>query len=76
MPHPGQFTPVKRPVPIVQEAEGPMGWSWQVRKISSPLRFHLRTVQPVASRYTDWVIATQYVLGEFETNMIRSHDLN
>jgi len=76
MPQPGHFTPGMCPLPIVQEAEGPMGWSWQVRKISPPLRFHLRTVQPVASRYTDWAIATQFVLGEFKTNKIKSHDLN
>jgi len=48
------FTPGKDPVPIVQE----VGWtqvrSGQVRKISPPPGFEPRTVQPVASRYTDW----------------------
>ena len=32
------------------------GRSGRVRKISAPPGFHPRTVQPVASRYTDWVI--------------------
>jgi hypothetical protein len=32
---------------------GPQGRSGQVRKISPPLEFDPRTVQPVASRYTD-----------------------
>ena len=35
---------------------GPQGRSGQVRKISPPLGFDLRTAQPVASRYTDWAI--------------------
>jgi hypothetical protein len=39
------------PVPIVQEAG-----SRRVRKISLPPGFDPRTVQPVASRYTDWAI--------------------
>ena len=43
--------PGKDPVPIVQEAG-----SGGVRKISPPLGFDPRTVQPVASRYTDWAI--------------------
>jgi hypothetical protein len=46
-------TPGKDPVPIVQEA-GPQGRSGQVRKISPSLEFDPQTVQPVASRYTDW----------------------
>jgi hypothetical protein len=33
---------------------GPQGRSGRVRKISSPPEFDPRTVQPVASRYTDW----------------------
>jgi len=51
-PRPGRFTPGK-PVPIVQEAgraSEPVG---EVRKISPPPEFDPRTVQPVASPYTD-----------------------
>ena len=40
---------------------GPQGRSGQVRKISPPPPgFNPRTVQPVASRYTDWAIAAHY----------------
>ena len=55
MPRP-LFTPEKVPVPIIQKA----GWSprpiWTgAEKLASP-RFDPRTVQPVASRYTDYAI--------------------
>ena len=52
-PRPGRFTPGKDPVPIVG---GPQGRSGRVRKISPPPGFDPRTVQPVASRYTDYAI--------------------
>jgi hypothetical protein len=50
------FTPGKDPVPIVQET----GWSPVANldrcgKSRPSLGFDSRTVQPVASRYTDWV---------------------
>jgi hypothetical protein len=35
---------------------GPQGRSGRVRKISPAPGFDPRTVQPVASRYTDWAI--------------------
>jgi len=35
---------------------GPQTQSGEVRKISPPPGFDPRTVQPVASRYTDWAI--------------------
>jgi hypothetical protein len=35
--------------------QGPSGWVW---KISPPPTFESRTVQPLASRYTDWGIPT------------------
>jgi len=39
-----------------------MGWSGQVRKISSPPGFNHRTVQPIASRYTDYASQpTKYI---------------
>ena len=52
-PRPGRFTPRKDPVPTVQEAGWVPGRSGEVRKISPPPGFDPRTVQPVASRYTD-----------------------
>ena len=35
---------------------GPQGRSGRLRKISPPPGFDPQTVQPVASRYTDWAI--------------------
>ena len=55
------FTPRKDPVPIVQGLGGPQGQSGQVRKILSIQGFDPQTIQPVASRYTDW--ATQPTIG-------------
>ena len=43
--------------PLYRRLGGPQGRSGQVRKISPPPGFNPRTVQPVASGYTDWAIA-------------------
>ena len=48
------FTPGKDPVPMYRRLGGPQSRSGQVRKISPLPGFDLRTVQPVASRYTDY----------------------
>ena len=52
----GRFTPRKDPVLII----GEVGWTsvpvLMGQKISPPLGFDSRTVQPVASRYTDWAV--------------------
>jgi hypothetical protein len=42
-----------RRYPLYRRLGGPQGWSGRVRKISPPLGFDPRTVQLVASRYTD-----------------------
>jgi hypothetical protein len=52
-PRPGRFTPRKDPVPIVQEAGWAPGPVWRCAKNLAPTGFDPRTVQPVASRYTD-----------------------
>jgi hypothetical protein len=53
-PRPGRFTPEKETrYPLYRRLGGPQGRSGRVRKISTPLGFDPRTVQPVASRYTD-----------------------
>jgi hypothetical protein len=52
----------KDPVPIVQEAGWPQGRSRQVRMISPPPGFDPRTVQPVASRYTDYATRPARIL--------------
>jgi len=43
--------------PLYRRQGGPHGRSGRVRKISPPPGFDPRTLQPVASRYTDWAIA-------------------
>jgi hypothetical protein len=45
--------PGKARYPLYRRLGGPQGRSGQVRKISPPPGFDPRTVQPIASRYTD-----------------------
>jgi len=40
--------------PLYRRLDGPQSQSEGVRKIPPPPGFDLRTVQPVASRYSDW----------------------
>jgi len=42
--------------PLYTRLGGPQGRSARVHKISPPPGFDPRTIQPVASRYTDWAI--------------------
>jgi hypothetical protein len=69
MPCPSSFTTGKRPVPIVQEG-GLQGQSGQVQKVSHPLGFNPRTVQPIAHHCTAYAIS---VHGEYMTR--RKYDL-
>ena len=48
------LSPGKTRCPLYRRMIGPQGRSGQVRKISPLPRFDSRTVQAVASRYTDW----------------------
>ena len=48
------FTSGKDPVPIVQEAGWAPGPVWTGAENLAPTGIHPRTVQPVASRYTDY----------------------
>jgi hypothetical protein len=48
------FTPGKDPVPIVQEAGWTPGPVWSGAENLTPLGFDPLTVQPIASRYTDY----------------------
>jgi hypothetical protein len=58
---PGRFLPLgKTRYPLYRWLGGPQGQSGQVRKISPPPGFDHRTVQPVASRYTDWATGPTY----------------
>jgi hypothetical protein len=54
MPHPDRFTPRKDAVTIVQEAGWTQGRSGWAQKILSPPGFNPRTIQPVASCYTNY----------------------
>jgi len=70
------FTPGKDPVPIVQEDGWAQGRPRQVRKISPPPGFDPRTVQPVASRYTDWATRPMDFLDKFSKNPQMSYVMN
>jgi len=54
------FPPRKTRCPLYRRLGRPQGRSGRVRKTSPPPGFCPRTVQPVASRYTDWAIPALY----------------
>jgi len=51
---PVAWPPGKTRYPLYRRLCGPQGRSGRVFKISPPPGFDPRTIQPVASRYTDW----------------------
>ena len=53
---PAVSPPEKTQYPLYRRFGGPQGRSGQVWKISPPMGFDPRTVQPIASHYTDWTI--------------------
>ena len=53
---PAALPPGKTRYPLYRRLAGPQGRSGRLRKISPAPGFDPRTVQPVASRYTDWAI--------------------
>ena len=53
--------PGKARYPLYRRLGGPQCLSGRVRKNLSPPGFDPRTVQPVASSYTDWAIPTPYM---------------
>ena len=62
--------PGKTRYPLYRRLCGSQGRSGQVRKISPPPGFDSRTVQPVASRYTDFATRPTFTLKnslKFET---------
>ena len=63
-PHaPAVLAPGKTRYPLYRRLGGPQGRSGQVRNISPAPGLDPRTVQPVASRCTDWAIAAHpYIL--------------
>jgi hypothetical protein len=67
---PAALPPGKTRYPLYRRPGGPQGQSGNVRKISPPPGFDPRTVQSVASRYTDcaipahfWSIRTKFFTG-------------
>jgi len=60
------FTPGKDPVPIVQEAGWAPGPVWTGAENLVPTGFDPRTVQPVASRYTEY--ATRPTLNQINAD--------
>ena len=68
-PRPGRFTPGKGTwYPLCRRLGEPQDRSKHVQKTSSPPGFDPRTVQPVASRYTDCAIPVQVTLLYFVLN--------
>ena len=55
---PAALPPGKTRYPLYRRLGRPQGRSGRMRKMSPPPGFFPRTVQPVASRYTDWAIPT------------------
>ena len=53
---PAALAPGMTQYPLCRRLGRPQGRSGRVRKISPPPGFDPRTLQPVASRYTDWAI--------------------
>jgi len=72
---PGRFTPWKQTrYPFYRRMDGLQGSSGRVRKISLPSGFDPRTVQPLASRYTDcsamwYVIVCRCRLSMYHTQI-------
>jgi hypothetical protein len=61
VPHPGRLTRRKETrYPLYRRLGGPQGRSGWLRKMSPPPGLDARTVQPVASRYTDCAILAHY----------------
>jgi len=52
---PAALPPGKTRYPLYRRLGGPQSRSGQMRKISPPSGFDPRIIQPVASRYTDWL---------------------
>jgi len=62
---PDCFTPcMETRYSVYREFDGPQGRSGRLQKISPPTECDPRTVQPVASRYTDWAIPAHSRLYE------------
>ena len=63
---PGRFAQGKVPVPTVYESVWDPGPIWTGAENFAPPGFDPRTVQPVASRYTDWAIPAHVYVYMYE----------
>jgi hypothetical protein len=71
-PRPGRFTPRERdPVRIVQEAGWAPGPVWTDAEYLTPPGFDPRTVQPVASRYTDYASGMKWTVENLYGILVR-----
>ena len=59
---PAALLPGKTQYPLYRRMGGLQGWYGRVRKISSPPGLDPRSVQPVASRYTDRAMVATSVI--------------
>ena len=62
--------PGKTRYPLYRRLGEPQGRSGRVRKTSLPTGFDPRTVQPVASHYTDWAIPAHESLDGVQVNCV------
>ena len=58
---PAALPPGKTWYPLYRRLGGPQCQSGQVQKISPPPGFDSRTVQPVASHYTNWAVLAHFI---------------
>jgi hypothetical protein len=69
---PAALLPGKIRDPLYRRLGGTQGRSGRVREISPPPWFDPRTVQPVASRYTNWATGPTYMFRALSLTIIRS----
>jgi hypothetical protein len=62
---PAALSPGKNRYPLYRRQGGPQGRSGRVRNISSPPEFDPRTVQSIASGYTDCAIPANVALYSY-----------
>jgi len=67
---PAALPPRKTRYPLYRRLGGPQGRSRRVRNISPKRGFDSQTIQPVASRYTDWAIPVPF--NERQTTVTQS----
>jgi hypothetical protein len=72
---PAALPPGKARYPLYRRLGGPQSWSGRVHTISPPPGFDLRTVQPVASRYSDCAIPALTERWGGKNKILTHHEL-